>query len=391
MSVFKRNKKYWISFWFKRQRYRLASPENTLAGARAYEAMYRQKLLNGEDIETEKEEKIIVPKFKDFAQDWLKTYVGNNNSFAENQHKAGCLRIYLVPFFGKYPLNKINNLLIEKFKIRMSKTELAPATINHHLSTLSVCLKTAVEWEIIENSPRIKKIKVPPRPIVYLKEEEVERLLSKAQGQIREMIYFALKTGVRFGELIALDWQDINFSEKRITIRRSIVRGIMGSPKNNKIRYIPLIDSVSDMLIKRYQKTGFVFSRHNTHFTQHYSCKKLYQACREAGLPKIGWHKLRHSFASHLAQNSVSIQVIKELLGHADIKTTMQYAHLSPSILIGAINTLEPKNKKIINFGHNLDTNSLLSDKEETDLLLATCNNSAKDKQKQTFWSISVL
>ncbi len=108
-------------------------------------------------------------------------------------------------------------------------------------------------------------------------------------------------------------------------------------------------------------------------------------------MPKIGWHKLRHSFASHLAQNSVSIQVIKELLGHADIETTMQYAHLSPSILIGAINTLEPKNKKIINFGHNLDTNSLSSDKEETDLLPATCNNSAKDKQKQTSWSVSVL
>jgi integrase len=391
MSIFKRGNKYWVGFRFNHQRHRYPSPDNTLAGAKVYEASLRGKLARGESIMSP----AIKPKetitFKEFAKTWLDVYVKNNNRLSEQQHKEGCLRLYLIPYFDKFPLDKISNLDIENFKAKMMKTKLSADSINHFLSTLSTCLKTAVEWEIIKSIPRIKRLRVTPNKFDYLTEEEANRILAQTDGQIKEMIFFCLKTGVRFGELIALDWNDIDFQEKQITVRRSIVRGIMCSTKSNKIRYIPLISSVSDMLIKRAKNHGFVFTRHKTHFTQHYSCKKLYQACRKAGLRKIGWHKLRHTFASHLAQNGVAIQAIKELLGHADITTTMRYAHLSPSALRAAMNVLEPKEVRLIHLGHNVATIEKPGLQIKTDLIPVTVNIPANTKQKQTSLSASVL
>ena len=378
MSIYKRKGgKYWIGFRYDKVRYRKSSPVNSYAGAKAYEALIRQKLARGEPITAIVEKPKEVITFKEFSKTWLSTYVKNNNRLSEQQHKEGCLRLYLVPFFGKYPLDKISNLDVENFKAKIMKTKLCEASINHFLSTLSTCLKTAVDLGIIKSIPRIKRLRVAPDKFDYLTEEEAELLLAHAEGLIKEMIIFALKTGVRFGELIALDWNDVDFQEKQITIRRSIVRGIMGGTKSNKIRYIPLIQSVSDMLIKRSKDNGFVFLRNGKPFTQHYCCKKLYQACRKSGLRKIGWHKLRHTFASHLAQRGINVQTIKELLGHASIMTTMRYAHLSPSTLRVAMNVLEPRWSQKINIGHTVATIDNQPLNMLTDLVPATIKKSA--------------
>ncbi len=87
------------------------------------------------------------------------------------------------------------------------------------------------------------------------------------------------------------------------------------------------------------------------------SCLRwLHTACVEAGIREIGWHALRHTFASHLAQNGVSITIVKELLGHSDIRTTMRYSHLTPLASRKAISTLEKK------IGDNAGTISILDE-----------------------------
>ncbi|MCX6154059.1 MAG: tyrosine-type recombinase/integrase, partial [Candidatus Kapabacteria bacterium] len=97
---------------------------------------------------------------------------------------------------------------------------------------------------------------------------------------------------------------------------------------------------------------------------------------RKAHMRKIGWHTFRHTFASHLAQHGVAIQLIKELLGHSDITTTMRYAHLSPSALREAMNVLEPRSGKAISFGHNLVTIGKLTPFMDQNLTPITLNNS---------------
>ena len=88
-------------------------------------------------------------------------------------------------------------------------------------------------------------------------------------------------------------------------------------------------------------------------------CKALYRACRQSKLKEIGWHTLRHTFASHLAQKNISLKAIQELLGHSNIMTTMRYAHLSPSELQSAIDCLEPKNNNFGQLAVNPDKFSL--------------------------------
>jgi len=102
---------------------------------------------------------------------------------------------------------------------------------------------------------------------------------------------------------------------------------------------------------------GLVFPDINGGYQSRSSCRhKLERLCVKAGVKKIGWHALRHSFASQLATNGISLKTIQDLLGHSDLKMVQRYAHLEPVTLKEAIRTLEPKVKLNLNFGHNMAT-----------------------------------
>jgi len=354
MSITKRGKKYWIDFGFKGQRLRLPSPENSLAGARNYEAVLRQRLLKGENILVSPE---TCPLFKDFAEKWFATYVKSNNKLSEYNNKQSAFKVHLLPFFGKFTLDQISAYMIEEFKAKKLKTALSPKSINKFLSNLRTALNMAQEWGLLSSVPRIKLLKVPPQKFDYLLPEEANFLLDNTQGLWHDMILLALKTGLRFGEIIALNWEDIDFPHKLLTVRHSIVRGIMGSPKSNKIRYIPIADSLSAMLWEKSKNEDYIFTLgNNKPLKQIYCLKMLDRICKNLKMRKIGWHIFRHSFASHLANNGISMKVIQELLGHSDITTTMRYAHLSPITLRESVRTLDNQKSVEINLRHNYVT-----------------------------------
>ena len=359
MSIYKRNNKYWIAFRYNRKRYRKASPDNTYSGAKAFEALLRQKLARGESIDLEEKKKIKISSFQEFSDKWLKTYVKTNNKPSEQNQKKCMINKHLNPFFGKNPLDKITALQIEEFKSKKQASGLSNKSINNILGILGKCLKTAQEWEIIDKIPKIKPLKVAPKDPVYLNEKDYNKLLetSKDQGMFYEMLLFTLRTGVRIGELLALEWPDINFDEKTVTIKRNIVNGHIGSPKSNKYRTIYLTQDIIDSLLERIQNKGLVFPNIDGSYRTRSSCRhKLERTCKKANIKKIGWHGLRHSFASQLATNGVSLKTIQELLGHSDLKMVQRYAHLEPITLKEAIRTLEPKVNLNLDFGHNMAT-----------------------------------
>ena len=279
-----------------------------------------------------------------------------NNKPSEIKTKITIVKAHLIPFFGDKPLDKISNLMIEEYKADKIKRGLKNKSINNHLTIISKCLKSAVDWEIITSIPKIKPLKVQPQNFKYLTQEESQRLLDASEGVWYSLILTALNTGLRLGELMALSWEDINLRSKILTVTHSISAGIMDSTKSNKIRHIPLTDKLGrhfeTMPHKRYDS---VFTnREGNRLTRRACDSSLGRICRKAGLRKIGYHTLRHTFASRLAEKGVSIISIKELLGHSDIKTTMRYAHLSPIVLREAIKLLDEKGDEKI--GHNMVT-----------------------------------
>lgn len=354
MSIFKRGNKYWIGFRFKWRRYRMASPDNTFAGAKIYEARIRAKLARGEEITEKIDKDTKAPIFSEFALKWHKTYVVNNNKESEQASKRYALNKHLIPFFGKLPLDKITVLRIEEFKAKKLSEKLNPKTVNNLLTVLSKCLKTAQEWECLNKVPKMRLLKVPPQKFDFLSNEELSSLLFSSNGIIKEMITFDSMTGLRFGELAILDWSDVDLKNRKIIVRRSITRGLIGSTKSNKIRYIPLALQLFEILSNRSVKTGLVFpNTGNIPYTPSVALRELHNSCELASLRRIGWHALRHTFASRLVQNGVSILTVKELLGHSDVKTTMRYSHLGPLTTTEAISTLSVSKE---NSGHNMAT-----------------------------------
>lgn len=356
MAVRKIKKRWYVDIRYNRKRFRIPSPENSKAGAEAYEATIRHDLAMGKLVksaEDEEKQKKREQKFKNFAWEWFETYVKTNNKYSEVGNKKYTLQGHLVPFFGETPIDKIDTLRVEQYKAKKISKGLANKTINNHLIVLGTCLRAAQEWFGLSKIPTIKKLKAPPQKFDFLSQEESNLLLAHSNGVWREIILTALKTGLRRGELKALDWSDINWSNKMLTVRRSWSepKKALDTPKSNRERHILLTDELYKMLLGRKKAAGFVFTYDkdrllNTERMNH----EIRKACKRAGIREITCHILRHTFASHLAMAGAPLKAIQELMGHANIQTTMRYVHLAPSSLKDTIDLLEPQ-KALSYFG----------------------------------------
>jgi integrase len=220
---------------------------------------------------------------------------------------------------------------------------------------LNKCLVTAYEWLELGGSPhKIKWPKCGPTRADHLSPDECELLLGHAEGVVREMILTALRTGMRQGELKGLQWSAVDWGNRMIAVRhsRDDREKMLVSPKSNRERHIPLHIDVYEILFKRKKQTGYVFlDTDEQPFEYHRLERRLTKACKDAGLRKIGWHTLRHTFASHLATKGVPMTAVQQLMGHSNITTTMRYAHLAPSTLRSAIDMLGPTSALSADFG----------------------------------------
>jgi integrase len=143
------------------------------------------------------------------------------------------------------------------------------------------------------------------------------------------MTLLALNTGMRRGELTSIKWNDVNLHTKIITIRA-------GYAKSAKARHIPLNSEALDVL-KRYRKQHSGEGR----LFDVFSVKKSWNALMtNAGIRDFRFHDLRHTFASKLVAAGVDLNTVRELLGHADIRMTLRYAHLAPEHKAAAVQKL---------------------------------------------------
>jgi site-specific recombinase XerD len=250
----------------------------------------------------------------------------------------------LISFCGDIPLNEIDIRILDKFiTTTFSRTQRGA---HHYYRTLKASFNKAVEWNYISVNPftKIKFPKLSKSFPVFITEDELLIILANTQYQhLKDIITVAFYSGLRLGELVNMKWNWLDFFQNQITVKCTDEF----QTKNKKERIVPLNEKVRSVLFNRFNSSlhnpdEFVF--------YHWKEKKLYQESiskqfknivRKSNLSeKIHFHTLRHSFASLLAQKSVSLYIIKELLGHEDLATTQIYSHLQKQNLVEAINIL---------------------------------------------------
>jgi len=355
MSARKIKTSWWSDFRFGGRRYRLRSPENTRAGALTYEATLRAKLFRGESLTADAATEPPGGKdFKSFAWSWFDVYVKANNRESEQVNKETVLRLHLVPFLGSKRLDEIGTLDIERYKAKKLESGLSAKTVNNHLMILSKCLRCAVDWNALKAAPKAKCLKAPPAKFDFLNPVESAMLLrDQVEPDWALAALMALRTGLRVGELLALEWGDIDLDKRIMTVRRSVRRGRVTPPKSNRDRYVTVSNDLANALMPFRKAKGIILHRPDGGYLAYTTAlKALRRLCKRAGLRNIGWHTLRHSFASQLVRMGTDLRTVQEMMGHTDISTTMRYAHLSPSATTDAVNGLAmAEQREIQNLG----------------------------------------
>ncbi|WP_323154860.1 site-specific integrase [Pseudomonas alvandae] len=244
-----------------------------------------------------------------------------------------------------------------------------PSTANRKMGTISGVFSRAQEWELITEHPmdKLKALKVDSKGKVrYLADEESKRLreaLDARQDEARTerdsanewraarlkpqlsdlraveftdhlkpMVLLSLNTGIRRGELFDLKWPAVNFATKTITISGDL-------SKTLETRHIPM-NKEALATLKAWKRqstgTGYIFPGQDGGRLDDVKTAWL-NLLERAEIEGFRWHDMRHDFASRLVMAGVPLNTVRDLLGHADIKMTLRYAHLAPGTKAAAV------------------------------------------------------
>lgn len=338
MGVFKKGKNWWIDFYHQGKRVRRkVGPSKRVA----------EMALADVEVKKAKQEFLGVcePKsilFKDFAEEYLE-YSKANKAESSYQRDKTTIDKHLVPLWGHLQISRISTKMIEEYKGKRIEHVVA-STVTRELFTLKNMLKKAVEWGYLKESAAapVKKLKSGTPHFRYLSKEEIRGLLescSKSDNpHLYPFVFTALNTGMRLGEITALEWKDIDFKRKILRVDNKEEH----HTKNYQVRAIPMNDVLVNVLRKvpRRLDSPYVFQRRSGE--KFHKMKTSYMNARErVGLTDVRFHDLRHTFASQLVMAGVDIRTVQELLGHKDINMTMRYSHLAPDHMRKAVCVLD--------------------------------------------------
>jgi len=301
-----------------------------------------------------------VPTLRQFASRFI-----DGHSRANRQKPSGVaakemiIRVHLAPVVGDKRLDAIKTEDVQHLKGGL-RTK-APKTVNNVLTVLNVLLKKAVEWEVIDRMPcTITLLPVPKTSMSFYDFEEYERLVAAARFISRSTPLIVLlggEAGLRCGEMIALEWKDVDLEKRQLCVQRSDWNGQVTSPKGGRLRYVPMTLRLAASLREhRHLKGSRVLCQDDGQpLTRQMVQYQVLRASRRAKVPEEGVHILRHSFCSHLAMRGAPAKAIQELAGHRDLGMTQRYMHLNPAALDSAIRLLDQASG-VKNFGDILAT-----------------------------------
>ncbi|MBV9818184.1 MAG: site-specific integrase [Solirubrobacterales bacterium] len=262
---------------------------------------------------------------------------------------ASDLRNHIAPFFAGKTLDRLRPTDIERY-VSAKRRTLAIKTVRNHVNTMHSIFDLGLRNGWCASNP----VKLADRPtlkktetrIQFLDQPDLEQLLAAsypddAFGRIEPTLYLtAAMTGLRQGELLGLRWRDVDFDARKVRVVSPYVRGEFGDPKSaGSGRSVPMAERVAVALRELRSQSVYprdrdlVFCHPDTGKPLDRSklVRRFKQAIDRAGVHRITFHELRHTFGTRMAAAGTPMRTLQHWMGHADSKTTQIYAHYQPS------------------------------------------------------------
>ena len=297
---------------------------------------------------------------------WFEDYAKLKVRPSSHQTYRGYIDNHIGPNIGDIPLEKLTSLNLQKLyktlltKGRVDRLEakeqpkgLSAKTVRKIHQILSSALKLAQEQRIILANPAegCALPKVKHREMKTLPVEQLQSFLREArESGVFELYYLELATGLRRGELLGLKWEDLDLERGDLRVKRQVSRingEVVEAPLKTKNAYrtLPLAEATVSVLKEQRKKVGsspWVFpSPNGGPISPDSVLHMLHRVLKRAGLPKVRFHDLRHTFATLALQNGVDIKTVSGMLGHFSAGFTLDtYAHVTSAAQRQAAQTM---------------------------------------------------
>lgn len=330
MTVYRKNGKYYCRFQVDGQRHNfLCKGASKLNEAKDIEKRLILKVFNETGINTPKHKKLS--KMSSLYYLCFNYSKHNKKSFKSDNIMLNIIRNY----FGNPYIKDVTPSKLEEFKTYLlNERQVKNSTVNRYKALLSKMFNLGIDNNITDSNPvkKMKSLREANFKIRFLTKDEEDKLykaLLKSPKYLSDIVTMALQTGMRKGEILNLKWDNIDFEFGFIEILES---------KSGKSRKIPISDKLLSVLNSIPKTSEYVFTLNGNKIGDIKKCWNT--ALKNAGITNFRFHDLRHTVATRMVEKGIDLVVVKELLGHADISTTMRYAHAVPERKKSAINIL---------------------------------------------------
>lgn len=285
-------------------------------------------------------------KFKEVVEKFICLYAEVNLKNSTVRSYKDHYKLHLKDFFKDIKLIDINTFIISHFIRQKQKEGLSNKTINNILASMGTVFNWAIENGYIMFNPvqRVKKLKVEHIEMSFLTKDEIDAVLDFSQKNYPDfypLLLTAIYSGMRRGEILALTWDCVNFKKSTLKVTKTLHKGILTTPKTkNSIREIKVPIKLMEVLKDLKEKSNpnemnLVFSQSNGKFldADNVIKRRFNKVLDGAGVARVRFHDLRHTYASLLLAKDMNIKYIQKQMGHASFEITMNtYAHLMPEV-----------------------------------------------------------